>query len=68
MTGAESPEPFDHRGPLPSARDGEALAEVLPAGGVPGQEELAEALGVVGEPSATERVLDLIDQLSAASA
>ncbi len=68
VTGAEHPEPFDHRGPLPSARSGEALAEVLPAGEVPGQAELAEALGVVGEPGATRRVLDLIDQLAAASA
>ncbi len=32
------------------------------------QDALAEALGVVGEPSATRRVLDLIDQLAAASA
>jgi hypothetical protein len=32
------------------------------------QAEMAEALGVVGEPSATDRVLDLIDQLAAASA
>ncbi len=43
--------------PAPFEREGE-----LP------QEELAEALGVVGEPSPTERALDLIDQLSAASA
>lgn len=46
---------------------GELPAPFERAGELP-QEELAEALGVIREPSATERVVGLIDQLSAASA
>ncbi len=47
---------------------GGELPEPFDREGEPAQEDMAEALGVVGEPSATRRVLDLIDQLAAASA
>jgi len=67
VTGGPLPEPFDHAGALPSARDAAGLAEALGPAlidfAVAGQDELAEALGVVGEPGATARVLDLIERL-----
>ena len=47
---------------------GSELPEPFEREGELEQERLAEALGVVGRPPATQRVLDLIDQLAAASA
>jgi len=67
VTGGPLPEPFDHSGALPSARDAAGLAEALVSAlfdsGVAGQDERVGTLGVVGEPSATERVLGLIERL-----